>query len=367
MKTKIFNKMKKLLYKPGTLLALSLFLLSVSLQAQELTKEYHEEYTARKGMTLDLDNKYGDIVVYTSDNDQVVIDVKVTLRYPDRDRAERLLSYIDVVFSQDDDVISVKTNIDDRFRFTGWGSTSRRFSINYNVKMPDWMNLDLSNRYGDSDLDDLTGLVNIDIKYGNINASKLARGNEKPLNSISLAYGKGNISETGWLDLNLRYSSDFILSKSQALLLDSKYSKLKLGSLSSVVGETKYDNIRIDNINNLVLDAGYADINVGKLSKKLELEGAYGSFSVDAVPEGFESIDISSRYSGVSIGIDPDASYDLEAKLSYGGLKYNEDNFLNRKRIIQNNSTEISGIVGSNEATSSSVRVNASYGSVKLY
>ena len=70
---------------------------------------------------------------------------------------------------------------------------------------------------------------------------------------------------------------------------------------------------------------------------------------------------------GVKLGIEESASYKLDAKLSYGGLKYNEDNFKNQKRIIENNSNEISGTIGEEESPASKVNIAASYGSVKLY
>ena len=54
--------------------------------------------------TLDISNRYGDVVVETSDQNQIVVDVKVTVEYPNKDRAEKLLSYIDVQFSEEGDV-----------------------------------------------------------------------------------------------------------------------------------------------------------------------------------------------------------------------------------------------------------------------
>ena len=81
------------------------------------------------------------------------------------------------------------------------------------------------------------------------------------------------------------------ITKSQALLLDSKYSKLSLGETSSVVGESKYDNLQIENINNLVLENGYTEVNIGTLTKKLDYNGSYGSFSVEHIPAGFESVE----------------------------------------------------------------------------
>jgi hypothetical protein len=233
--------------------------------------------------------------------------------------------------------------------------------------MPEKINFTLVNRYGNSELAPIQGLVKCDIKYGNIDAENLSRGNEKPFNFLSIAYGKATIEDAGWLDINARYCGTFEISKSQALLLDSKYSKFRIGETSSVVGESKYDNIRIERINNLVLDAGYSDINVGTLTKKLKFNGGYGGFSVDQIPSGFESIETDTKYIGVKLGIEPNASYQLDAKVSYGDLKLDEDNFQNHKRIIQNNSNETSGVVGKESSPAARVNVSASYGTVKLY
>jgi hypothetical protein len=359
--------MKKSDYKPGLLLLISLFFISLTLSAQEVTKEFHKEYKAGANTTLEISNRYGDVAIQSWDKDQVVIDVKVTVEIPDKERAEKLLSYIDVQFSEGENLISAKTVIDDKFNFKGWNSISRRFSIDYTVKMPVGIALTLANKYGNTDIDELHGLMNLDIKYGNLTAGKLTRGNVKPISSLNLAYGKATINETGWLDLTVRYVGSMDITKSQALLLDSKYSRLSLGETSSVVGESRYDNLRIESINNLVLENGYTETNIGELTKKLTYNGSYGSFSIDRIPAGFESLDVETHYMSVRLGIEESANYKLDAKVSYGGLKYNEDNFKNQKRIVDNNSNEVTGIVGKEESPSARVNVTSSYGPVKLY
>jgi hypothetical protein len=271
MKTKIRRKMKKSIYKPGMFFLLSLFLISSSLSAQEISKEFHKEFTAGS-KTLEINNKYGDVIIQSWNKDQIVIDVKVTVDMSNKEKAQRYLDDIDVQFSDGTDIISAKTVIDDNFNFTGWGD-SRKFSIDYNIKMPVGTDLTLSNKYGNTDIDELHGLMDLDIKYGNITARKLTRGNVKPLSSLSLAYGKGSIDELGWLDLNERYVGKMEISKSQAILLDSRYSKITLGEISSIVGESRYDNIRIDNVKNLVLENGYTEVNIGELTKKLTYHG----------------------------------------------------------------------------------------------
>lgn len=366
MKIKSTQTMKKLIYKPGLLLITSLFAISTFVNAQQVTKEFHKEYTAGSNTTLDISNRYGSVVVETGDQNKVIIDVKVTVELPNRERAEKLLSYIDVQFSEGNNLISAKTIIDDKFNFTGWSGGSKKFSINYVIKMPVKINFTLSNRYGNTELDDISGLVKLDIKYGNLTASNLSRGNEKPINYINMAYGKAEISRGGWFDITSRYSGSFVINKCQAILLDSKYSKIQIGEAGSLVGESKYDNLKIEKINNVVLDGGYCDVNIGTLSRKLKFDGGYGSFTVDEISAGFESIETDTRYIGVNLGIDSNASYKLDAKLSYGNLKFNEENFASQRRIIENNSNETSGIVGKESSPSATVLIHATYGTVRL-
>jgi hypothetical protein len=358
--------MKKSDYKAGMLLLIAFLLVPFTLKAEEFTKEFHKEYKAGANTTLNINNKYGDVVIQSWDKEQVVIDVKVTVEYPDKEKAQKYLDYIDVKFTEGDNLISAQTVINEGFNFKGW-SDSKKFSIDYNIKMPANSALALANKYGNTDIDELHGLVSMDIKYGNLTAGKLTRGNVKPLNSLNLAYGKGTIDEAGWFDMTLRYVGSFSIEKSQALLLDSKYSKLEVGETSSIVGTSKYDNLRITKINNLVLENGYCDVKVGELTKKLTYSGSYGSLEVENIPAGFEALETDTRYEGVKLAIAESASYRLDAKLSYGGLKYDEEKFKNQKRIVQNNSSEISGTIGDESSPASSVKVSSSYGSVRLY
>jgi hypothetical protein len=368
MEIKINPKMRKSVYKSGMLLSLAaIFLVTFSLTAQEVTKEFHKEFRSGTGTTLDINNRYGDVVIQSWDKDQVVIDVKVTVELPDRTRAERLINYIDVQFKEEDKLISAKTLIDDKFNFSGWGIGSKKFSIDYTVRMPVENNLTLNNQYGNSDIDELHGLVNFRIRYGNLTVDKLTRGNEKPINKLNIAYGKASIDEAGWMDVYCRYSHDVKITKSQALLLDSKYSGIKISETSSVVGESRYDKLTIEKVKNLVLQSGYSSTNVGELSKKLNYEGGYGSVSVETIPAGFESIDVDVQYMEVKLGLSESANYNLDVHTSYAGVKFREEKFKHEKHIVENNSTTLTGIVGNEATPTATVKVSASFGQVRLY
>jgi len=359
--------MKAQIFKKWLLVITAISLCALPARTQEVTKEFRKEYTANKNTTVEISNRYGNVVVTSWDSDKVDIYVKVTIEMPDRSRAEKLINLINVEFTESENHISARTVIDEKFSFSGWGTPSRKFSINYTVKMPYYCGLDLANRYGNTDIDEIQGRVNLDIKYGNLTITKLTREDEKPLNKISISYGKGLIKEAGWLDLYLRYATAFDLPLSKAIVVDSKYSKLKAGELSSLVAVSGYDNYNIEKINNLVIESSYSSINVNNLIKKFDIEASYGSVNVNYVPDGFESINVDTRYTGVRIGIDESASYKLTGKASYSEIKIDEDKFNVKKRIIGNTSSELEGTIGKNPSPSSVININTSYGTVRLY
>jgi hypothetical protein len=367
MKTKHLKKMKKLFYKSGILLIQAFFLLSLTLSAEEVSKEIHKEFMAEKGTNLDIINKYGDVIVESWANNQIVIDVKITVELPDKAKAEKLLSYIDVLFTEGENIVNAETVIGNSFPFTGWVGASKRFSIDYTVKMPADANLNIDNRYGNTELGELNGLVNIVEKYGDINILKLTRGNEKPLSTVNISYGKVSIDECNWLDITSRYCNMFEIQTSKALLIDTRYSKFDITDVSSIVMDAKYDDLNIENINNIVATSGYTTFSITKLTKKLDIQAKYGKLSVGEIPSGFEAINVGADYCSVELGIDESASYHLDANARYGDIKYNEDNFKVENRIIDNTSKTVTGVSGSNANTLSKVTVRTSYGSVSLY
>jgi hypothetical protein len=365
--------MKKLFYNTSILLIQALFLLSFTVSAEEVNKEIHKEFAAQKGTNLSIINKYGDVVVESWTTNQIVIDVKITVELPDKARAEKLMEYINVQFTEEGNNIDAETIIDDNFTFTGWGGDTRRFRIDYTVKMPADANLDVDNKYGNSVIGELTGLVNVIGKYGDIDIFKISRNNEKPYSTVNISYGKVSIDNCGWLDITARYCSMFEILNAKALLIDTRYSKFDIANVSSIVMGTstaetgsKYDNIKIGNINNIVATSSYTTFSISKLSKKLDIQAKYGKISVDEIPSGFESINVGADYCGIDLGIDENASYYLDANAKYGDINFNEDNFKIEQRVYENTSKSVTGISGKNANPASKVTIRTSYGSVDL-
>ncbi|MEE4214632.1 MAG: hypothetical protein V2I34_06170 [Bacteroidales bacterium] len=342
-------------------------ILSVAAYAADVDKQFSREFDASAIELLKINNRYGDVEIVNSDNNRIIIVVNVKLSHPNSSRAEKLLSMINVEFSENDNTAEARTVIDRQFSMDNRGP-NHGFSIDYRVEMPADMDLDLSNRYGDLKAGILTGHVDIRVKYGSLFIKGLTRQNEEPLNRITGEYLRvGDIAEAGWLELNLRYVNRLNILSAQALLVNSRYStNNNIDKVSSIVIDSKYDRFEINDLNNIVAESAYTAYKIGNISNKLDIETKYGSIEVENVEAGFELVKTDVAYSPVKIGFDNSASYSLKADTRYCGFSFNESKADIKQRIQESNSMYLEAVIGKG-GTKSEVIIDADYGSVKLY
>lgn len=358
--------MRKLKFKTILLLAVFISVAGGRASAEELKKEFHEEYDAPEGTTVILSNKYGNIDVKNWEGNKVKIDVEVIVDQSNSEKAEKMLSYIDVKFSSSGNEIKAETVFDDKFSRSGNWNSGNEFEINYSVQMPKSLNLELSNKYGHVFIEEVAGLANIDVKYGKLQAEMLSRGNIKPLNTVNLAYSNGSsITECSWLKANIKYSG-LEIEKAKAFVGYTSYMKLlSIDKASSVVIEGKYDNYKFGSLSNLAVNAIYSTIKADVVEKKLEAETKYTNVTIGHMPSEFEGISINSKYGTYRISLDDAASYKLDGEAGYGKIYYPETGRVSR--VQENTSMTVHGTVGSNPDPAAEVKIYTRYGDVKLH
>ena len=154
------------------------------------------------------------------------------------------------------------------------------------------------------------------------------------------------------------------LTKSTAVILLSKYSKFYVDECSSVVIEGKYDQYELGNLSNLVVNTAYSGIKAREVKEKISCETSYTDCDVENVPASFSSIDITTKYGGYKIGIDNNASYELDGFAEYAKIQYHDSERVSR--ISENTSTKVYGTVGTASDPQAKVKVLSKYGNVRL-
>jgi hypothetical protein len=361
--------MKTIKFKSSLIITMAILFTGARVYAIEdkISKEIHEEFQVTSATSLQIENKYGDVVIKDWDQDKLVFDIQITVEHPDDEETREMLSYINVFINKEGDQVTAQTVIDEKIYKTGsWFNISgedKKFSIDYIVSMPGHLTLDLQNKYGSIIIDELSGKVNIEVKYGDLRANKLTRGDKDPMNEMSLAYAKAKIEESNWIKINSKYSR-VDMNKATAVVLMTKYSKIYIDKGSSLVAESKYDVYELGELDNFVVSGKYGDFEINTLSKKINLDVKYSDVKVEFIPAGFESIKVDNGYGSIKLGIDDNASYSLMGNAKYAKIRFPESN--NISIIDDNSDFSVSGTIGPGENPASKIIVETKYGNVNL-
>lgn len=337
----------------------------IGAQNPPTAKVIKKDFAVTPQTRFELINKYGNVNIVNRDEPNLSIEATVKVNTRDKDRAEEILNMIKIRISQDGDVIHAETEMEDDFGkvFKGFDFGNNGLEINYNITMPKTVPVNLSNKYGNVLIDELTATSTLEIKYGKLSANRIIHDSKEPLTKIYLSYSNGTIQEAKWLELDMKYSK-ITITESKALAILSKYSKVYVTNGTSIVSDSKYDTYEIGKLSNFITTAGYGHFTIAQLSGKLQADTKYSDVIVDRVSTGFESIKVTNSYGSYRLGIDDGASYKLNGYSKYCSIAYPDNARVSR--FDQNNELKVNGVVGSNASPSAEVSVTSSYGNVKL-
>ncbi len=327
--------------------------------ADDFTKNYHQEYKVTKNTILKLSNRYGNMHIENWDKNIVDIKVVVTINTSSKSKADNTFDKIEIKFAKDGDMISAITDITESIRNTD-------FSIDYTVRMPKNINVDLYNKYGNLFLNEVNGHANISVKYGSFAINKLSRGNKKPLNFVSVAYSNStcDIEDANWLKLEARYSKVSI-NKAIALMIGSKYSSIKIKKAKSIVAESKYDHpFRVGAVRNFICTGGYSGFEISKLYNKLEMDLKYSNLELGSIDPDFELIKVNLKYGKASLSVSDELAYELKAEAAYGSINHPDRTSLSK--IIEGTESTYWGVIGNKENPKAKIIINSRYGKVNF-
>ncbi len=338
-------------------IALILFTIIAGVHAREpYTKKYHKEYEAGRNTEVVLNNKFGSINITEWDQEKVKIDVTVTVEAHNENHAEDIFEDIHIMFEHAGDFIKAETDITSNFRNTD-------FSIDYEVKMPAYIDVSLSNKYGDVFINKLTGKSEIAVKYGTLRANNLV--NEKGgINSVYLGYSKNSrIGSVNRMELDIAYSR-LEIEEAEVLNIESKYSKFEIGDTERLILESKYDTYDIGDIDELSVETKYSNYDIESVSSALDIDSKYTDIDIFRTKKDFKSIRIDNSYGKIHVNIEPGASYEIQAETEYCGIDYpNGPHVSSEKRSHE---TRVWGVVGNIRNPKSSVKVYSKYGGIRL-
>lgn len=343
--------------KPTFKLTLTALVAAFTLLVQpvhaEFTKQYRKAWAKSDVSALKVDNKFGQVKISDSGSDSVRVKVVLSFDKMPESRAMDLMKKIHIDIEKSGGTVTAQTTMDANFNARG------SFSIDYLIDIPKDRDLNVTNKYGNVVLDELTGRGVFRVSYGAITTGKINTPAGAPL-QLEVNYGKADLETVNDANMNINYSK-MSVDEIGNLVLDSKYSTISISKNKSISLQSKYDGVTIDELGRMKAESKYTNYKIGLLAESFVLNTAYGSVKIGKVDPKFGLVDITSSYGGINIGMGG-LNYVLKADCSYCDIDYPESRYKGNK-IRENNRFSLEGNVGGGGGT---LNITSRYGGVKL-
>jgi hypothetical protein len=230
-----------------------------------------------------LENQFGNVTVTDWDQNKVSVVYIVEVTATPESKAKKLMEEIQIEFKEEGGLISIKTKIgkDGSLNLKTDRGEKQSFKIDYFVKCPRNIPVELSNHFGDVSVSTLTGKVDLDVQFGSLNAVAL-----KGTNNIKLQFGQATLGDLGKTVLSVQHSDLAKIQSVESLNIEASFSTLNFGKVGVFDGEITSGSTSID-----------------QLTGSMTLEASMGSIEVKNVAAGFSTIEIKQDMGDIELQI----------------------------------------------------------------
>ncbi len=293
-----------------------------SAQEIRLTKSIDRTFNVAAGVSLDVTNKYGNIVVNTWDENKIQVKIEITAFGKDEDDAEHIMDRVEFDFHQSGNFLTIESVFDRNSSFikelfNSIGDYSKtilsksKLMVNYDVSIPvNAGSIKLDNKFGDVFLNEFAGRSFITLSHGNLKANELSGFSE-----LNLNYGDAHIKSLADTKMDLK-GMDIEVDEINNGDVNCGSSEITVGSIDNLTLSSTNDKIQIDEIAQLTGNANFSEIRIHKLLNSCKISQNYGELEIAYIEPNFDNITFYGKSTdyNIHIGKPSNFSVDLTAK-----------------------------------------------------
>lgn len=341
-------------------------------QDLRIQKDYNQSFPSGDVQRLEIENKYGDVIVNVWGRDSVKIVAEVEAFGKNQELVNKEIQRVDINIRQIGSMVSAITSFQQAKTRGFLGDLlsdledvskslvgNSKLSINYEVWMPENLSLTINNKYGDVFIGRTTSDARITLAHGDLRADQL-------FGTLYLdhSFGKHRINQLSEANLTLKgVTSD--ISEASILTFESSSSQIFIGKTQEIRLDNRNDKILVDEANTVSGKGSFTDLTVKKLSQKARLDFSYGEVYLDQILKNFESIRVSGKSTDINLIINQGSyikSY-LEGEQSQMILP--NSMFAMKNSPVENTDrVALSGMVGNTQTEVSDLYIVADQGSL---
>jgi hypothetical protein len=273
------------------------------------------DYAAGEFDKIEVINAAGSIRVVKANDNRITVQREIRVYHRDKSRAERYLDDVDMKVYEGTNrngLLKIVIEPENRFPY-------RRVRVMFVINVPESVELDLWNRYGDVSIDGTGKDIAVNNYHGDIAIQEVA-------SSLKVRHRHGKVvlrDISGLTTLNSRHSRVSVTDVDQ-LKLSCAYARV---SIEGVKGKTEIDysrhtSLRLENISGgLVADARHTRFNVKNIKNGVTISNSHDTVSLEDI-QGDVTIDAND----CRIGLEKVVADEIKLKNKYDHIRLNQIN-----------------------------------------
>ncbi len=286
------------------------------IQAQDVTieKNYDRSFLLLRGDQIEVKNKYGEIIVNTWYRDSVRFKVVLKAQGKNQAAVNKMMNRIDINMRKIGGLASAVTDVerrgggflgdlvDDLEGYSKSAFGGNKFTVNYEIWVPEDVDMELENRFGNVYLSNLLGNVDIEVAHGDIRGNRI----EKSLD-LKHSFGKSTFEYINDGTFKLR-GVELEIDEAQKLTFESSSSEIQLESCKNLQFDSRNDKFYIEFLENVQGQGSFTDFTVDRLAQAARLDFSYGDIYLRRIDQNFGRVDLNGKSTDINVVLDQ-ASY----------------------------------------------------------
>lgn len=294
---------------------------AVSSQAvYDVNRSMTRSYPWTESTRIEIENKYGDVILEVWEEDSVKIDVEVAIQSKKWDTAQELSDMAIVTMESQGSFIVARTDWGGDASF--WGHAKHevrsvfgkdhKVEITYKVYTPDKTAIEIRNKFGDIFIPSFEGEVIADVAHGDLRSPYIANPHR-----VSVEYGHAKVDEWGNGNLNL-FFAEMRSQKAGELRITSKSSKIYLDGSERLTLDSRNDEFFLGQVKTVRGSCHFSSADIKSLTSDMDLKQDYGDLTVSHVDSTFSAITVHAKRSKILIQANQALAFDYSIKLVNG-------------------------------------------------
>jgi hypothetical protein len=307
------KKKKTFLFSPRLLFTAMILSMGIVCSAQSVkdNRTWKESYKVTTESTLEVENKYGTILIVPWNKDSVQVTADIYLEAKNTSKLRKLNNDIRISSNDTKSYIIVRTQIGNgnsrvaselRTLSNTLGSNSA-VEINYTIYLPEYINLVLTNKFGDIYIDDINGDVDISLSNGVLKANSFS-GNS----NLELMFAKATIRNLGTSSLLMSYG-ELQLGNVEQLDFSGKSSEIEIESAGVVKMDSRRDKIILGEVEYLFGYSSFTDVLIKDFIREADCDMKYGTLKIEKIQPEFTRLEVNSDFTDITLYFPPESTY----------------------------------------------------------